>query len=175
MSKNVLLISVDTVKDRSPVHKGMDDSLIYPEIKIAQDMYIVHAIGTNLMERLQEGIENSDLTADETTLLDDYIIDALVQFTLAGLPRNAAYQLFTKGALRRTSDNAELPSLSDVVDITAYYKDRGEFYRERLIKYLRVNRALFPLYTERNCSDDIQPSGSGYSVPMWLDDSDECC
>ena len=119
MSRNTLLISVDTVKDRSPVHKNMDDSLIYPEIKIAQDMYIVAAIGTNLMERLQTGIEDEDLTADETALIDGYIIDALVQFTLAGLPRNAAYQLFTKGALRRTAENAELPSLSDVVDIAA--------------------------------------------------------
>ena len=168
MSKNTLLISVATVKERSVVHENMDDKLVYSHIKTAQDMWIREALGDSLMERLQAGIENEDLTTDENYLIDHYIIDSLVFFTIAEMPLGASYQFFTKGALRRTSDQTELPSLSDMLDISAQYQSKGEYYRERLIKYLKNNKTMFPQYTE--CQDDINPSSSGYSAPMWLGD-----
>lgn len=168
MSRNTLLISPQTVKDRSVVHKNVDDSLIYPEIKIAQDMKIVEALGTNLLERLQDGIDNNDLTPDETTLLNDYVVDCMVQFTLAGLPVGSSYQFFTKGVLRRSNENSELPSMSDMLSVAAQYDNRGEFYRQRLINYLNTNCSLFPQYTA--CGNDINPNSSGYSVSCWLGD-----
>ena len=172
MSKNTLLISVQTVKDKSPVHKNMDDSLIFPEIKVAQDQNIVNAIGQCLMDRLQEGIENNDLTADENTLIDDYIADALVQFTLAGLPLTSMYQFFTKGVLSRTAENAQLPTLNDMIELSQRYQNRAQWYRERLINYLKDNREVFPLYDDcgGGCGNDIKPEDSGYSVCMWLGD-----
>lgn len=173
MSKNTLLINMQTFKDRSPVHKGMDESLILPAIKVAQDTRIVPAIGTNLMERLQTGIEDANLTADENALLDNYIVDALIQFTLAGLPYTS-YQFFTKGVLRVGNENSELPSLSDLKDIARSYENTGEFYRERLVKYLRDNRSLFTTYTT-GCDNDISPTCTGYSPPMWLGDNCDDC
>lgn len=172
MSKNTLLISVQTVKDKSPVHKNMDEALIFPEIKLAQDQYLVSAIGQCLMDRLQEGIESDDLTADENTLIDDYIADCLVQFVLAGLPLSTAYQFFTKGVLSRTADNTQLPTLNDMIEISQRYQNRGQWYRERLINYLRSNKETFPLYDEcgSGCNGDIKPEDSGYSVCMWLGD-----
>lgn len=172
MSKNTLLISVQTIKDKSPVHKNMDDTLIFPEIKIAQDQHIVSAIGQCLMDRLQEGIENSDLTADEEALIDNYIADALVQFTLAGLPLTSMYQFFTKGVLSRTADNTQLPTLNDMIELSQRYQNRAQWYRERLINYLKDNKELYPLYDEcgDSCGNDIKPEDSGYSVCMWLGD-----
>lgn len=175
MSRTTTLISVTTFKERCQVHKNMDDDLIIHEIRAAQDMSIVEALGTNLLNRLLIGIEEENLTADEETLIDGYITDALIQFTLSGMVVSSSYQMFTKGLLRRTSENTELPSLSDMREIQAIYKDRGEFYRERLINYLRINKTLFPLYTSSDCAtDDILPKKDSYTVPMWLNDSEGC-
>lgn len=170
MSKNVLLISVQAVKDRTGIHKNMDESLILSEIKAAQDEWIVPALGTRLFEQIQDGIETGPLETVLQTLLDKYITDALVWFTVAALPISAGFQFFTKGVMRHGDDNASAASMSDMREVIDYYKNRGEFYRERLIRYLRVNSSAFPEYEAATCDDDILPASSGYSVPFWLGD-----
>lgn len=171
MSKNVLLIDVQAIKDRTGLHKSMDESLLVPEIKIAQDTELQPALGSNFMKRLQEGILAADLTSEEQTLLDDYVTDTLVWFTMAQLPVSSSFQLFTKGTLRTRGENAELPSMSEMLDLSDRYKNRGEFYRERLIRYLSLHSSDFPTYDDGSCGDnDISPTSSGYSVPCWLGD-----
>lgn len=170
MSKNTLLISVQAVKDRTGIHKNMDDSLIYSEIKAAQDEWIVPALGTRLFEQIQAGITGNNLDTVLQALLDNYITDALVWFTVANLPLSTGFQFFTSGVLRREVENAGAASMSDMRQMIDFYKNRGEFYRERLIRYLHVNSSAFPEYEAATCDDDILPSGSGYSVPFWLGD-----
>jgi hypothetical protein len=59
MSKNVLLISVDTIKERTPIHDNVDEKLIYPEIKLAQDMFIHPILGTALYDKLISDIDTT--------------------------------------------------------------------------------------------------------------------
>jgi len=68
MSRNILFISVDTIKDRTGLHNNVDEKLVNPEILTAQDMYILPALGTALYERLQDGVANNNLTQIETSL-----------------------------------------------------------------------------------------------------------
>lgn len=173
MSKNVLLISVEALKARSAVHMNVDDKIILPEIKAAQDIEIVQALGSRLFERLQAGIAAKGLTADETLLLDEYVTDCLVWFTVAALPITGSYQQYTKGAIRKGSDNTEQPSYSDLLRLCEMYKNRAENYRERLIRYLYSNSAKYPLYSvcgSGGSGDDISPGRSGYSLQCWVDD-----
>jgi len=58
MSLNTLFISVQNIKERSGLHANVDEKLVLPEIKTAQDMYILPALGTALYNRLQDGINN---------------------------------------------------------------------------------------------------------------------
>lgn len=175
MSKNVLLISVTALKERSSVHLNFDEKLLFPEIKIVQDIEIVPALGSALMARLQDGITANSLSADESTLLNDYITDTLIHYVLAALPMSTSFQFFTKGVARRNSENTDTPSMADLIDLSNYYRNRAEYYRERLIRYLEVNRSKYPQYEA--CSDgDINPSNSGYTIPCYLpdDDYDNC-
>jgi len=48
MSKNTLFISVQSIKDRTGLHANVDEKLVLPEIKTAQDMYILPALGSAL-------------------------------------------------------------------------------------------------------------------------------
>ncbi len=59
--------------------------MIVSEIKTVQEMQLLPVLGTALYERLQDGIDNDDLTADEETLLKDYIRDAMIHFTISGI------------------------------------------------------------------------------------------
>jgi hypothetical protein len=175
MSSNTLFISVQTIKDRTGLRANVEEKLVQPEIKTAQDMYIEPLLGTALYNRLKEGIEDEDLTSDETELLDKYITDALVYYTMSELPVPLSIQFFTQGAVRKTSQNAETPSMSDLVDISTFYKKRAEYYSERLVKYLKANATaeLFPEYINSGTDiDDIHPDNSGYKTSIYLGDVD---
>jgi len=146
MSANILFISVDSIKELSGLHNNVDEKLIKPEIKTAQDMIIHPALGNALYLRLQDGLECGNLTCDEETLLSGYISDTLINYVLSELPQGLSYQFYNKGLVRKSSDNTELPSMQDLIDISNRYRSRAEFYKQRLIKYLKENQNLYPQY-----------------------------
>jgi len=175
MSLNVLFISVDTIKDRTGLHNNVDDKLVKPEIKTAQDMYILPALGSALYNRIQAGITANNLTSDEISLLDNYVVDTLVNYVLSELPQGMSYQFYNKGLLRKQGDNSEYPSMQDMIDVANRYRARAEFYKQRLIKYLKQNNVLYPLYLNFGSGiDAIKPENDGYTASIYLGDN-SCC
>jgi hypothetical protein len=175
MSKNTLFISVQSIKDRTGLHANVDEKLVLPEIKTAQDMYILPALGSALYAELQTAVEANSFTALQTTLLDDYIVDCLIYYVMSELPQGLSYQFYNKGLIRKTGENQESPSMQDMIDVANRYRARAEFYKQRLIKYLKQNNALYPNYLNFGSGiDSIKPDNEGYTVSMWLGDNG-CC
>lgn len=175
MSLNTLFISVQSIKDRTGLHANVDEKLVLPEIKTAQDMYILPALGSTLYNRLQAGITASNLTANEVILLNNYIADCLIYYVMSELPMGLSYQFYNKGLIRKTGENQESPSMQDMIDVANRYRTRAEFYKQRLIKYLRQNNTLYPDYLNFTGGiDTIIPDLEGYTTSLYLDD-DSCC
>lgn len=177
MSRNTLFISVKTIKERTGLHANVDEKLVLPEILTAQDMYILPALGTGLYNRLQDGIDDSNLTADETDLLDTYITNCLVYYVMSELPMGLSYQFYNKGVVRKTSENTDMPSAQDMIDVANRYKARAEFYKQRLVKYLRQSSTTtkFPLYNNPGDGvDTIRPDIEAYTTTIWLGDDCGC-
>jgi hypothetical protein len=174
MSKNTLFISVQSIKDRTGLHANVEEKLVLPEIKTAQDMYILPALGSALYNELQTAVDANTYTQLQTTLLDDYIVDCLIYFVMSELPQGLSYQFYNKGLIRKTGENQESPSMQDMIDVANRYRARAEFYKQRLIKYLKQNNALYPNYLNFGSGiDSIKPDNEGYSVSMYLGDA--CC
>lgn len=177
MSRNILFISVQTIKDRTGLHNNVDEKLINPEILTAQDMYILPALGTGLYERLQDGIQDQDLTNDESVLLDTYVTPCLVYYVISELPMGLSYQFYNKGLIRKSGEGQENPSASDMIDVANRYKSRAEFYKQRLVMYLKEKSGtnVFPLYNNPGSGYDvIVPDNEAYTTSIWLGD-DDCC
>ena len=174
MSKNTLFISVQSIKDRTGLHANVEEKLVLPEIKTAQDMYILPALGSALYNELQTAVDANSYTQLQTTLLDDYIVDCLIYFVMSELPQGLSYQFYNKGLIRKTGENQESPSMQDMIDVANRYRARAEFYKQRLIKYLKQNNALYPNYLNFGSGiDSIKPDNEGYTVSMYLGDA--CC
>ena len=174
MSKNTLFISVQSIKDRTGLHANVDEKLVLPEIKTAQDMYILPALGSALYNELQTAVDSNTYTNLQTTLLDDYIVDTLIYFVMSELPQGLSFQFYNKGLLRKSGENQENPSMQDMIDVANRYKARAEFYKQRLIKYLKQNNAFYPNYLNFGSGiDSIKPDNEGYTVSMYLGDA--CC
>ena len=174
MSLDVLMVSATMIKDRTSIHDNLDAKLIYPEIKIAQDMYIHPLLGTALYDKILSDISGNSLAGDYKTLMDRYIVDCLIHYVLKDLVTSVSYQIWNKGVLRKQGENTELPSMSDLVSISNAYKQKAEWYGERLLKYLKENASeKFPEYLNPgNGIDAIHPAHNSFSMPVYLGDDD---
>jgi hypothetical protein len=174
MSLNILLVSDDMIKDRTVIHGNIDPKLIYPDIKVAQDMYIMPLLGSALYNKIQTQIAAGHLDEPLKTLLDKYIVDALIYYTLTDLPQTLSYQFWNKGVMRSQNDNGQLPTMIEIIDVSNKYKTRAEFYANRCRLYLRQYAAtLFPEYLNPGSGlDDMRPEHKAYSMPIYL--GDEC-
>ena len=175
MSLNTLFISVQGIKDRTGLHANVDEKLVLPEIKTAQDMYILPTLGSTLYNRLQAGITAANLNANEVLLLNNYVADCLIYYVMSELPMGLSYQFYNKGLLRKSGDNTENPSMQDMIDVANRYRTRAEFYKQRVIKYLRQNNTLYPEYLNFTSGiDTIVPDLEGYTTSLYLDDDCAC-
>jgi len=174
MSQDILLISPQMLKDRSMVHGNVEDKLIYPDIKVCQDMYIHPILGTALYNKIQTDISAATITGNYKTLLDKYIVDALIHYTIERLQTSVSFQLWNKGVVRKQGQDTELPSMSELFDLSSKYKITAEFYANRLRKYLKQNAsAMFPEYLNPGSGiDDIHPDNKTFTSPVYLGEDD---
>lgn len=172
MSLNALLISADILKDRMAIHDNIDEKLLYPDIKVAQDMYIHPILGSSLYDKIVGDINVSGTTTGEyKTLLDNYIIDALCYYTMSRLPVAISFQFWNKGVVRKQGENTELPDMVDLVSISDRYLKTAEWYGERLTKYLqrRSTSNILSEYLNAGCEiDSIVPEPTAFTMPIYL-------
>lgn len=169
MSANVLFINETTLKSRTGISDAIDGKQLKPHIKLAQDMYVQTALGSTLYLRLQAGVEADNLTANETILLDKYVTDCLVWYTVSLLPMALGYQFFSKGVLQKTAEESNTPSRADLELIASQYKSTAEFYKQRMIDYLRENYTLYSEYFNTGAGYDvIFPELKAYTCPIYL-------
>jgi len=171
MSKNIIFITEQLFKDRTGASTAIDGKQIFPMIKVAQDLYIQPTLGSRLYKRLQLGIESDNLTDNEKTLLDEYVTDTLIWYTMSMLPLIMGFQLFSKGFLQKTSEESQAPSRSDLELIEQKYKSMAEFYNTRMVRYLQENYLLYFEYANTGSGwDVILPENKVYSCPVYLGD-----
>lgn len=166
------MISVQMLKDRTAVHDNIDEKLVFPEIKAAQDMFILPLCGSALFNKLLTDINANTLTGNYKVLVDDYIIDTLANYVISELPLGLTYQFWNKGVAQKTTDSSVTPSMSDLFSVAAKYKRRAEEYAQRMRLYLRENApTMFPEYINPGSGvDTVIPERQGFSNPIYLGD-----
>ena len=174
MSRKILFITPQTIKERTGLHANVDEKLISPEIMTAQDMFIHPALGTALYNRLLDGIENNNLTDAESDLITGYISDTLVYYVLSELPVGLSMQFYNKGLIRKSGEGQTEPSMQDMIDVANRYKARAEFYKDRLILYIKETASKGQLFQEYinpgSGVDTIHPERQAYTISVHLDD-----
>lgn len=169
MSLNVLFITETLVKSRTAISEAIDGKQILPLIKLAQDKYILPALGSGLYKRLQEGIDIGNLSQDEKNLLDNYITDTLLWFTIGEMVVSTSFQFFSKGVMQKGAEESNNPSKGQLELLERKYISNGEFYKQRLIDYLRENSTMFAEYLQYGAGfDAIAPQIQAYTSPIYL-------
>jgi len=167
--EHTLYISTNRLKRDTALSQAVDDNLVMPYILLAQDMHILPVLGTELDQDLKSHIQNNTLADDNKTLVETYIQPALVQYSFTQLVpylrlRFVNNAVVIMGATEQSS-SATYEDLKPVMDTAT---NAGEFYRQRLIDYIKNNTALFPKYST-NTGADLKPTTSNYYSNLNLD------
>jgi hypothetical protein len=172
MAKNILFISPQLIKDRSNISDNIDDKQLIYSIKVTQDQQLEPILGTTFYQGLQNRIENGNLTSCEEGLINDYIHDVLIHYCLADLATSNSIKMWNKGLMQKSSDNAIVPTLNQTLQVAELYKNKGEWYAQRLIDYLRENELDYDEYRNwRNGLDVIKPGLMSFTTSIYLGDN----
>lgn len=169
MSKNILLISDQTIRDSSFLSDNVDPKQLLPTVKAVQDRYIRPLVGSKLYKKLQELVEAGAVGAPYKALLDDYIRDTLLWYTLAHLPWPLMFKYLNKGIMQRTAETAQQPSFSDAQAMASWCKDFAEGYAQDTINHLKANAKDYPEYDNPDCGiDGVRPDHTQYDCGVYL-------
>ena len=167
--QHTLYISATRLKKDTALGGSVDDNLIMPYILLAQDMYILPILGTDLDTKLKTEIQGGSLANDYKTLVETYIQPALVQFAFAELAPFMRLRFVNNAiVVMGATDQSSSASYDDLKPLMDTATDAAEFYRQRCIDYLRNNSSSFPEYTS-NSGADLDPTTRNYYAGINLD------
>lgn len=169
MANNILFISEQYIKDTSYIDENVDIKLLRSNILETQDIRTLPKLGTALYEELKTQIDAGTTTSLNRTLLDTYISPALKYWVLHDGAYILQYKIMNKGIVTRTSENSETIQTGELDRLMGYFKDRAEFYDDRLTRYLLENDSSYPLYNNAgNGVDTVHPSYNSFTQGWFL-------
>ena len=169
--QHTLFISATRLKKDTALGGSVDDNLIMPYILLAHDMNILPVLWTDLYEAIKTKINAGTLTGDYKTLMETYIQPALVQFSFSQLAPYLRLRFVNNAVVvMGATEQSSSATYDDIKPLMDTATDAAEFYRQRLIDYLRNNSSSFTEYTS-NTGSDLDPTTRNYYSGINLDEA----
>lgn len=168
-----LFISENYIKENSAIDENTDYKKILPTIWQCQIQYIQGLLGTKLYEYLLTEIDDlidngTPLDAVDETLINDYIRDTHLYWAEYELQIPLLYEFRNKNVSKNRSDNGTPIDLKESYRIENRFKDKAEFFSERLSDYLCANSTLYPTYQTESDTDETRPQQGKPTVSIFL-------
>jgi hypothetical protein len=162
-----LLIGKADLQSYTALNGNVDTDKVVQFIKIAQDIWVLQYVGTDLMTKIKADIVASTLTGNYATLVNTYLKPMLIHFTMVEYLPFAAYSISNKGLYKHSSENAEIVSKEEVDYLVEKEKRIAENYAQRFLDYMCLNEALFPEY-QSNGTGDVYPQQKNYLSNWYI-------
>lgn len=164
--KITYLISPQSVKDVTNISDNLSEKYILTAIREAQQTELTTVLGVHFISTIEHLIENNEIGNPEHAnikfVLDNYISYFLIYDVIEKLIPLVSVKLDNAGAVMSENEDTENLSFSDMLKLQDYYRQKSDFYKNRLQKYLRNNRSMFG---DLLCCSELD---SAYSSPIFL-------
>lgn len=164
------LISVENLKKKGLIHQNTDTKVLSVAIQRVQDRIIQPALGSPLYRALLTRVETNTWTADYRTLMNDYVVPAMVAFVDFKVAKLTHTKITNKTTGQVSDDNITSSTKAEVDAFRDELRSDAEFYLERLIGYLKDDcGTLYSEYTEAitRTNHDLKKDDTGYK-PNWI-------
>lgn len=143
-------MTVAEVKTLALEDNNFDTTLLSRFILPAQRQYIKSFLSTDFYNELLDQIENTSLTPDNTTLLENFLKPALAYYTVCDAFHSIRIRIASKGIMINEADSSEAAERGDAATVrnhmqalgSRWLKDADEFIREAI----EDDDTKYPLY-----------------------------
>ena len=155
MSK-ALFITRHDISVFTAANGNIDNDKLLPFIKKAQDIHIQNYLGTDLYNKIQADIVAGTLTGNYLNLVNDYIKDMLLDWSMVEYLPYAGVNIANGGIYTKIPENSTALTKEHVDSLIEKSRTTAQFYTNRFIDYMSFNNELFPEYNS-NSNEDISP------------------
>jgi hypothetical protein len=169
--QRVLWITPSYLKENTVVNDNTEDNILRKCISVAEDKILHPLLGTQLTLAVSTYIQdyinsNVPIPAAYKTLIDDYIIPTLVEYSIIEyIP--FTFKFRNKGISRQSGPDTIPAELEELIYLKNNILTTAQFYGERLVTFLRTNNSTYPEYFS-NLIGDIQPARGAYSSSIFI-------
>jgi len=142
-----LLITQQDIKSLTLTNGNVDPDKLLPFIKMAQDIHLTRLLGTALIDKLKQDIEDSALEGFYATLVVNYCKPVLIHYTMVEWLPFMAYTVGNKGIYKHQAESSESVSKNEVDYLCERERSTAQHYAQRLIDYICANSEQFPEYS----------------------------
>lgn len=160
---DIYLISSEYIKSHSTIMSNVDEEIFQPAILAQQDIVIQKIMGSTLYDEMITQFENYDsyLNSGSTsggtvsavtdfvearfiTLVDKFIQPTLLYYCLFEMGYDLYSKITNKGVTVNNSVNSTPVDFVIIEKRRADWKNKGEYYAERMMNYLIDNQEIYP-------------------------------
>ena len=162
------IISETKLRDFTDLNNNVDSLFLKNAVRVAQDLEIQRITGSKLYRKILSDIDAGTLTGVYATLVNDYIVDALLYWAYYYALEDLYIRPRNNGVLRATGgENSEGVDLNIFNVKRQSQKNKAEWYSEKLSEYLIENTNTFPELNESTkLYEDIPDYSVQYSSPF---------
>lgn len=175
MNIKTFLVSPNDVKAASTINYNVDDADVARAIRVAQNTYLRGIIGDTLLSKLQELIEKGtiDSTGNESyaDLCDIYCSEYLIAKANAEICVPISLKIRNIGVSQDSDTNINAETLDGIKSLYNYYETEACEKANRLIDFLKANKAAFPELDNAECvcgTKEINLKAKYANVNLWL-------
>jgi hypothetical protein len=162
-----LLITRDDLVRLTALGGNVDTDKFIQFIKVAQDIHIQGYLGTNLLDKIKQDIEDDTLADPYLTLLVKYIKPMLIHWAMVEYLPFAAYTIANKGVYKHSSENSENVDKAEVNYLVEKQRDIAQHYTERFLSHMGTYNAIYPEYNT-NSSGDMYPNTNNFFKGWYI-------
>ena len=142
----VYFITPDYLRKNTVIGDNVDSTIIGALIKTSADTFVRTYLGTYFYNDLITKYNSQSLSADEVTLVQDYIQSAVAWRAVAESIISTTYEIKNKGVQQQSGEYSNAPEFRVIPFVHDQYKDKADFYDNRLVEYLKRNKDLYPVF-----------------------------
>ena len=182
----IYFISETQLKNYSNISANVDSGSLRQAIRTAQLINLTETLGNSLYDKLADLVDTGQITGSTNsnykTLLDDYVVDVVIQYSLFYALDDFIYKFMNVGLVQGQSEQGTPLDINTFKMIKNGAKDRAEWFDNRLREHLFNNENLYPAY-ETSTTDGSLPgahtdgiiSSIVLDTPMFSNDYDPTC
>jgi len=157
MSK-ALFVTRHDISVFTAANGNIDNDKILPFINQSQDIHIQNYLGTDLYNKIQADIVGSTLVDPYLSLLNDYIKDMLLHWTMVEYLPYAGVNIANGGIYTKNPENSTALTKEHVDSLVERSRTTAQFYTNRFIDYMQsgIAPSNFPEYYS-NTQADMYP------------------